>query len=238
MSTDLKRVFIGHVGCHAALPALDVARSFVLVENKPAVILCLELPSLHVQPATVDLEDVVIHALFSDAASAIVLESQERPMGGFSVLDVVSETDSNAADAMTWTITDSGFRMTLSRHVPDIVAAAVGPLVDRVLERNGLTRDDISHWALHPGGPRILDAVRDRLDLQDDAIALSRGVLSAHGNCSSATMLLVLEELLLDATCLAGNYVLALSFGPGLTLCAALLQRDGSTREKLSKIAP
>lgn len=227
MSPDLKRIFVGHVGCHAALPALDVARNFVAVQERPAVLLCLELPSLHLQPASTELEDVVVHALFSDAASALVLESPARGRGGFSVLDSISMTDSSAADAMTWTITNTGFRMSLSRHIPDIVAASVGPLVDQLLARNDLGRLDVDHWAVHPGGPRILDVVADRLGLGDDALAASRKVLANHGNCSSTTMLLVLEELAVSAASVEGDYVVAISFGPGLTLCGALLRTTG-----------
>lgn len=224
MAEDLQRVFIGHMGCHAALPALDVGRRYVATEGRPALVLCLELPSLHLQPSTASLEDIVIQALFSDAAAALVIEPGTTSQGGFVVLDSSTITDADSADAMTWTISDHGFRMTLSRHVPDILANLLGPMIDELLGRNGLSRASVDHWAVHPGGPRVLDVVAARMQLGTDALSTSRSVLSNHGNCSSATIPLVLEALWNRPECNADDYVVALTFGPGLTICAALLQ--------------
>jgi alkylresorcinol/alkylpyrone synthase len=224
MSSDLKRLFIGHVGCHAALPTLDLVRHYVSSEQRPAVVLCLELPSLHIQAATLALEDVVVHSLFSDAACAAVVHPGASSQRGLSILDSVSVTDAAWSDEMTWTVTDLGFKMTLSRHVPDVLAGFVGPLVDRLLSRNGLGRADIGAWAVHPGGPRVLDVVGQRLGISGEDLQVSREVLEMHGNCSSATVLIVLEEMVVSARVGTGEYVVALAFGPGLTLCATLLQ--------------
>ena len=224
MSPALKRIFIGHVGCHAALPAIDLVRHYVSSEQRPAVVLCLELPSLHIQSPTAALEDVVVHSLFSDAACAAVVQPGSSVPIGLTILDGASVTDPAWADEMTWTVTDLGFKMTLSRHVPDVLAEFVEPLVDRLLAGNGLTRDDVGAWAVHPGGPRVLDVIAQRLGLSDGDLQMSRAVLAMHGNCSSATVLVVIEELLASAAGGAGEYVVALAFGPGLTLCATLLQ--------------
>lgn len=224
MSSGLKRVFVGHVGCHAALPTIDVVRHYVSSEQRPAVVLCLELPSLHVQAPTSMLDDVVVHSLFSDAASAAVVQPGSPELGGLTVLDGVSVTDPTRADLMTWTVTDLGFKMTLSRHVPDVLAEFVEPLVDRLLAAHGLDRDDVGSWAVHPGGPRVLDVISQRLGLSDDDLHISRETLALHGNCSSATILVVLEELIASPDVDTGEYVVALAFGPGLTLCATLLQ--------------
>ena len=224
MSPDLKRLFVGHVGCHAALPTLDVVRHYVSSEQRPALVLCLELPSLHIQEASLALEDVVVHSLFSDAACAAVVHPGAPGSSGLSILDAVSVTDAAWSDEMTWTVTDLGFKMTLSRHVPDVLAEFVGPLVDRLLARNGLGRDDVGAWAVHPGGPRVLDVVAQRLGISGADLGVSREVLEMHGNCSSATVLIVLEDMVVSARVGTGEYVVALAFGPGLTLCATLLQ--------------
>jgi alkylresorcinol/alkylpyrone synthase len=224
MSPELKRVFIGHVGCHAALPTLDLVRHYVSAEGRPAVVLCLELPSLHVQPPTWALEDVVVHSLFSDAACAAVMQPGSVHTKGLMILDSASVTDAAWADEMTWTVTDLGFKMTLSRHVPDVLAEFVEPLVDRLLARSGLRREAVGAWAVHPGGPRVLDVIAQRLELTAEDLVASRSALEMHGNCSSATVLVVLEELVAGGGIAAGEYVVALAFGPGLTLCATLLQ--------------
>jgi predicted naringenin-chalcone synthase len=224
MSPDLKRIFIGHVGCHAALPAMEMVRHYVAAEQRAAVLLCLELPSLHLQPPSSALQDVVVHSLFSDAASAAVIQPRAMHSGALAIIDGASVTDAAFADEMTWTITDFGFKMTLSRHVPEVLAEFVGPLVDRLLEANDLSRGAIGAWAVHPGGPRVLDVIAQRLGLAERDLEVSRTALAMHGNCSSATILIVLEELLAARNLAGGEYVVALAFGPGLTLFATLLQ--------------
>ncbi len=219
MPADVRRVFVGHMGCYAALPGLGVAADYVALHRRPAVLLCVELPSLHVQPSERDLQQVVAHALFSDAAAAVVLV----PGGsGPRVVRVVARTDPTTADHMTWTITDLGFRMGLSPEVPDALARHVVPAVTDLLGRSELAVGDVTAWAVHPGGPRILDVVRDRLGLSAADLDPSTTVLAEHGNCSSATVLLILDELLRRSDGLQGPSV-AMAFGPGLSLYAALL---------------
>ena len=216
MPAGLQRLLVGHMGCYAALPGLAAVGDYVTARKRPAVLLCVELTSLHVQPAARDLDQVVSHALFSDAAAALVIEPGARR--GRRVAGVVARTDASTADHMTWDVTDLGFRMGLSPRVPDVLARHVGDVVDELLAEAGLRVEDVAGWAVHPGGPRILDVVRDSLGLTEEQMGASRRTLSAHGNCSSATVLLVLEEL--------GDVdgpVVAMAFGPGLTLYAALL---------------
>jgi predicted naringenin-chalcone synthase len=216
MPPGLQRLLVGHMGCYAAIPGLAAVGDFVTARSRPAVLLCCELTSLHVQPAQADLEQVVAHALFSDAAAAVVVEPGAS--GGRRLAGVVARTDHSTADHMTWDVTDLGFRMGLSPRVPDVLSRHVGDVVDELLAGAGLRAEDVAGWAVHPGGPRILDVVRDELGLREEQIAASRRVLAEHGNCSSATVLLVLQEL----ADVAGP-VVAMAFGPGLTLYAALL---------------
>lgn len=221
---DTKRLLVGHMGCYAALPALDSAAAFVMAQHRPAVLVCVELTSLHIQPPTSDPEQIVSHALFGDAAAAVVLQPRPAPGSGLVVVDIASVTDLSTSDHMTWDITDLGFRMGLSRAVPDVLARHLEPAVDRLLLGNGLRREDVAAWAVHPGGPRILRTVEEALQLPPEALQASRQVLADCGNCSSATVLLVLERLLREGGLRAGQHVLGLAFGPGLTLYAALLR--------------
>jgi alkylresorcinol/alkylpyrone synthase len=222
MPADAQRLVIGHMGCYAALPGLGVVSDHVVARGRPAVLLCLELTSLHLQPSTDDMGQVVSHALFGDAAAAVVVEP--APAAGPRIVDVVALTDPGTADHMTWEVTDRGFRMGLSPQVPAVLARHVGPLVTGLLGRHGLTVSDVDGWAVHPGGPRILDTVADGLGLPADALDASRRVLAEHGNCSSATVLLVLEELRAAGRPRPGRPAVGLAFGPGLTLYAVLLE--------------
>jgi predicted naringenin-chalcone synthase len=185
------------------------------------VLLCLELTSLHVQPPTADMGQLVSHALFGDAAAAVVVEP--APADGPQIVDVVALTDPGTAEHMSWDVTDHGFRMGLSPQVPAVLARHVGPLVTDLLAGHGLRVADVDGWAVHPGGPRIIDTVADGLDLPAGALDASRRVLAGRGNCSSATVLLVLEELRAAGQPRPGRPAVMLAFGPGLTLYAALL---------------
>jgi predicted naringenin-chalcone synthase len=220
MAETVQRLVVGHMGCYAAIPGLGAAADFVVARGRAAVMLCLELTSLHVQPvADHDVQQMVAHALFSDAAAAVVLQ----PGGGrgFEVIDVVALTDPTTGDHMTWDVTDLGFRMGLSPRVPDVLAVHVGGMIrDRLLAPNGLAVDDVGGWAVHPGGRRILEVVAEQLGLSASRMQPSYDVLDQFGNCSSATVLLVLDQL----PARSGVPAVAMAFGPGLTLYAALLR--------------
>ena len=229
MSDAVQRLHVGHMGCYAALPGLGATADFVTARSKPAVMLCLELTSLHVQPTTEsarsgaptgeDLQQMVAHALFSDAAAAVVL-APEVP--GYEVVDVIARTDVSTADHMTWDVTDLGFKMGLSPKVPDVLGRHARPVVTELLDRHGLAVGDVEGWAIHPGGRKIVEVVGDVLGLSDAQLAPSYDVLRDAGNCSSATVLLVLDRM---PEVPVGGWAVAMAFGPGLTLYAALLRR-------------
>ncbi len=233
MPSDLQRLHVGHMGCYAALPALATASDAVTARGRTAVVISVELTSLHVQPAEEgrpDREQVVAHALFADAAGAVVIEpdgaadrTARSAADGFTLVDFAARTDAQHADLMTWDITDAGFRMGLSPKVPEVLAEHVRPSVGDLLARHGLGLGDVAAWAVHPGGPRIVDTVAEELGLGEADVAESRAVLAEVGNCSSATILLILERLARRGLP-RGAPVVALAFGPGLTLHAALLR--------------
>src|SRR6478752_8740292 len=144
MPAGLERLLVGHMGCYAAIPGLSAAGDYVAARGRPAVLLCCELTSLHVQPAQAALDQVVAHALFSDAAAAVVLEpgaAQGRRLAG-----IVARTDPSTADHMTWDVTDLGFRMGLSPRVPDVLARHVGGVVAELLDGAGLAVGDVAGW--------------------------------------------------------------------------------------------
>jgi predicted naringenin-chalcone synthase len=112
--------------------------------------------------------------------------------------------------------------MGLSPKVPDVLATHVEGFVTRLIEPHGLAVGDITGWAVHPGGRRILEVVEERLELDSAALASSYSTLRDFGNCSSATVLLVLESVRRELS--VGDWCVAMAFGPGLTLYAALLR--------------
>ncbi|WP_250284979.1 3-oxoacyl-[acyl-carrier-protein] synthase III C-terminal domain-containing protein [Frankia sp. CiP1_Cm_nod2] len=239
MPANLRRVIIGHMGCHAAVPGLGTVAEYVAVHGRPALLLCVELASLHAQPKSPtlhagsptrdDLEQIVAHSLFADGAAAVVVAPSGRtfPAGGtanLEVLDVTALTDGSVSDHMGLLVTDHGFRMRLSPQVPEVLERHVTDLVTSLLSAHGHTLDDVDGWAIHPGGARILRVIADRLQLSEEAAAPSYDILREYGNCASPTVLMVLQRLLRTREIRPGKVVVALGFGPGLTLFAALLK--------------
>jgi predicted naringenin-chalcone synthase len=222
LSDRLQRLHVGHMGCYAAVPGLATVADATAARGKATVMLCLELTSLHIQPPTRDVEQIVAHALFSDAAVAAAVVPNAGI--GFEVEDVVARTDIAHAEKMRWDVTDQGFRMALSPRVPKVLEKHVVSVVEELLAPRGLTPADVAGWAVHPGGPRIIDVVCERLGLDESALAETAAVLREHGNCSSATVLLVLDRIRQQRDLRDGDPVLFMAFGPGLTLYAALLR--------------
>jgi alkylresorcinol/alkylpyrone synthase len=162
-------------------------------------------------------------ALFGDAAAALLIGNAEAGAGP-EVVDSYCVTDYATMDQMSWTISDYGFVMDLSPRVPVTLRRHVGTAVRELLGPHDLQPQDIAHWLVHPGGPSILEAIQNKLELSDEHMSLSWKALREHGNCSSATVLLILDELMRSGRARAGEWAVMMAFGPGLTLETCLLR--------------
>lgn len=214
------RTHVGFMGCQGALNALRVASSLARAAPGANVLMCaVELCSLHFQYGF-DPDQMVANALFSDGAAAAVVGPGDGTQAGWRVRASGAWLLPDSEDAMTWTIGDNGFVMTLSPQVPDLIARHLRPSLDPWLAQHGLALPDVATWAVHPGGPRVVSAVADVLGLDRQRTQASRDVLAECGNMSSPTILFILERLLRAG---APTPCVALAFGPGLTAEAALL---------------
>lgn len=224
MSPWLRRTCVLGMGCYGAFPGLLRARESALARpGSRALVLAVELCSLHFQPGDSSLENIVSTALFSDGAAAAIISCAEGAPGP-ALVDLATYCDYQTFDHMAFNLTDHGFRMSLSAYVPKLLAAEVEGFVDALLQRNGLRRADVRHWGVHPGSSRILDYVEERLGLPAEALAPSRRVLLEYGNMSSATILFVLDALQRQRNPAPGDYGVLMSFGPGLTMEGALVR--------------
>ena len=214
LPSALQRTHIGFMGCHGALNGLRVASALAEAEPSARILLCaVELCSLHFCYGW-DSGKIVANSLFADGAAALVAGAQGRATDQeWRVVATGSYLFPNSEDAMTWRIGDHGFEMTLSTNVPLLLRAHLRAWLERWLARYELQMRQIRSWAIHPGGPRILQTAASCLNLTDDAIAVSREVLAECGNMSSATILFVLERLRRRG---APRPCVALGFGPGL----------------------
>jgi alkylresorcinol/alkylpyrone synthase len=235
-----RRLALGHMGCYAALPALRTAAALVAASGQRALVVSVELCSLHLQPAT-SRQDAVSQALFGDGAAAALIgpgdlgpgeeglgDATEAPgssaASGLAIVAARTATLPGSQERMGWLIGDDGFHMSLSPRVPALVDRGLGALVEQLLGPYGLVPGDVAHWAVHPGGPEILDRVQRRLSLSDVQLAPSREVLADGGNRSSATVLFILESLIASGELRPGQWLVTLGFGTGLTLEAVLLR--------------
>ena len=230
MRPDLRRTCVLGMGCYGAFPAMQRAREAVAGKpGRKALVLALELCSLHLQMQDT-LENMVVSALFADGAAAMLVGEPEggpdnngqtaRPR----LLDAATHCDYQTFDHMAFHVTDHGFQMRLSAYVPDVLGANVAGFVQPLLERNGLDREDVRLWGVHPGGSKILDYIQQSLALSDADLACSREVLRQYGNMSSPTILFVLDALQRSGRPQPGDYGVLMAFGPGLTMESALLR--------------
>lgn len=216
-----------HMGCYAAIPAVRIAQGL----SQPRVdIVHTELCSLHLDPSQHTPEQIVIQSLFADGLIRYTLESvstenpaassldDEKP--GLEFLRSRKELLSNSEDAMTWRAGDYGLEMTLSREVPNLIAQNLIPYLQRLS-----AYDHQTIFAIHPGGPRIVDQIQEMLELKDPQVAASRKVLLERGNMSSATLPHIWKTILEDPSVANGTQVISLAFGPGLTLCGNVLRK-------------
>jgi predicted naringenin-chalcone synthase len=219
---SVARTHVGFMGCQGALNGLRAARAFVDADPRSVVLLCaLELCSLHHQYGW-DSDLIVANALFADGAGALVVEGEGGGAGPGAPYRLVASGSAlidDSEDAMTWRIGDHGFTMTLSPRVPEIINGHLRPWLEGWLRRQGLGMGDVGSWAVHPGGPRILSAFEEATGLGRAALDVSYRVLADHGNMSSPTILFILDRLRRGG---GARPVVALAFGPGLSVEAAL----------------
>jgi predicted naringenin-chalcone synthase len=222
-----------HMGCYAAFPAIRQAVGFLLADGAAgrADVVHTELCTLHLNPALHDPEQLVIQSLFADgfARYTVATQAPERPH--FELVAMREELLPDSSEAMTWRCADWGFHMTLARDVPQRLAQALPGFVAQLAAKAGCTEADVrrARFAIHPGGPKIIEQVQAALELEDAQVEASRRVLRAYGNMSSATLPYVWAEMLADDTVADGTLVVSLAFGPGLTLCGNLLVKRLST---------
>ena len=222
LSPEIQRTHVGFMGCHGALNGMRVARAFADADPDARVLLCAaELCSLHYHYGW-DPGKVVANAIFADGAAAIVgaAEPADR-RDDWRLVASGSRILAGTRDAMSWTVGDHGFEMTLSKQVPGLIRTHLRPWLIDWLERQELRLDDIRSWAIHPGGPRILSAAEEAPGLRPDDTAAARAVFAEYGNMSSPTTLFSLERLRRDG---APRPCVALGFGPGLAIEAALFE--------------
>lgn len=227
---DVRRLPLFGLGCVAG--AAGLARVHDHLRGWPehvAVLLSVELCSLTFQRADTSPANLIATALFGDGAAAVVACGARRATAaaasGPTVVASRSHLYPDTEHLLGWDITCSGFRVVLDPAVPDVVRKNLARDVDRFLSDHGLTRRDVTAWVSHAGGPKVLDAVMEALDLPDGALDVSRRSLARVGNLSSASVLHILRDTLAsERRPLPGAIGLMLAMGPGFCTELVLLR--------------
>ncbi|HEU4946182.1 MAG TPA: type III polyketide synthase [Kribbella sp.] len=222
---DVKRMPLFGLGCVGG--AAGIARVHDYLKAWPdhvAVLLSVELCSLTLQRDDASMPNLVAGALFGDGAAAVVMTGSDHPAAtGPRVVATRSRLYPDSERVMGWDIGSGGFRVVLGADVPDVVRRYLGGDVRDFLAGHGLTIPEIGTWVSHPGGPKVLEAVAEALDLPAGALALTWRSLDAVGNLSSASVLHVLGCTLRERDPLPGRGVL-LAMGPGFCSELVLLE--------------
>ncbi len=225
LSQNLKRIPIFGLGCVAG--AAGIARAADYVRAFPGHVACLlsvELCSLTLRKDDLSVANLISSGLFGDGAAAVLVAGRERNVDGPRILATRSVFYPDSEDVMGWDISEKGFRIVLSPDVPLMVERHLASDVDAFLADMGLARPDIGCWILHPGGPKVLEATAAALSLPEGALDISWECLRKVGNLSSASVLVVLEEVMTHHRPPAGTFSLLAAMGPGFCSELVLLQ--------------
>ena len=226
LSRNLRRIPIFGLGCVAG--AAGIARAADYVKAYPyqyAILLSVELCSLTLQTDDLSVANLISTGLFGDGAAAVIVAGDDCPLTceapGPAIIATKSIFYPDTEKVMGWDISETGFRIVLSPQVPDVVAKNLGSDMDVFLGEHALQRSDIGCWVLHTGGPKVLRATQQALGVDEKALAASWDCLRRMGNLSSASVLMVLEEVMLRRRPAPGTWSVLAAMGPGF--CSELV---------------
>jgi alkylresorcinol/alkylpyrone synthase len=224
----IKRMPIFGLGCVAGAAGIARATDYVRAyPDQAALLLSVELCSLTLQEEDLSIPNLIASGLFGDGAAAVLVTGERfRDTAGDAepgpqVVDTRSVFYPDSERVMGWDISENGFRIVLSAEVPDVVRQFLRHDVDTFLAEHGLTRADISSWVCHPGGPKVLEAMQEALEIPEQALAVTWDSLRRVGNLSSTSVLLVLAETMEKHRPEPGSWGMLLAMGPGF--CSELV---------------
>ena len=225
LNSTIERTCINFMGCYAAFNAIKLANSFCdQHSNSKVLIVCTELCSIHFQRENTE-DNLLANSLFGDGSAALLVEGNPRSGLSLKPISFFCEIATQGAHDMAWTVGDFGFEMRLSSYVPDVIKGGIKKLTTSLLEKIAQGFSDISYFAIHPGGKKIVEAIETELGLTKEQNRFAYEVLRNYGNMSSPTVVFVLTEIMQSLQPLDdGKKILSFAFGPGLTLESMVLE--------------
>lgn len=212
-----------HMGCYGAISGVRIAAGYAFFS--PTIdIVHTEVCSLHMHPLRHRSEQLLVESLFADGFIKYSVQ-KETPLPHLKILALREETIPQSSHAMSWRCEDSGLVMTLSKDVPILIARAVPGYLERLIGPKWEKVVREAYFAVHPGGPKILQQIKDLFQLQPHQMSHSEAILKAYGNMSSATLPHIWERMLGDPEVPQGAPIISMAFGPGLSIAGGLFQK-------------
>ncbi|MGW8565492.1 type III polyketide synthase [Isoptericola sp. NPDC055881] len=226
---DVRRMPSFGLGCAGGAAGLAHLHEYLVGHpDQVALLVSVELCSLTFQRDDPSTANLVSSGLFGDGATAVVVAGDDvAAPAGRPVPEVVgtrSRIYAGTAEHLGWDVRDTGFAIVLSAELPSLLGAHLAGDVKDLLATHGLELGDVGTWVVHAGGPKIVDAVRDALGLEEAALARTRATLAAQGNLSSSSVLHVLAATLDDGAPPPGGWAVLMAFGPGVSTELVLLR--------------
>ncbi len=224
LNTSVERTGINFMGCYGAFNALKVAKNTILADpHSKVLIVSVELCSLHFQKK-LDEDTLLSNTLFGDGAAAVLVADSTNRRPALDLVEFHNDLVLAGKKEMGWFVKDLGFEMRLSGEVPRVIKNGINALADRLMEKLELPNELIGHYAIHPGGRKILEVIEASLGIAPEQNWASHEVMRKYGNMSSPTVLFVLEEIWLRGLKEENPNILSFAFGPGLTMESMLLR--------------
>jgi alkylresorcinol/alkylpyrone synthase len=225
LSPNIRRVPIFGLGCVAGAAGISRAADYVRAyPSQAAALVSVELCSLTLQRGDLSVANLISSGLFADGSAAVIVTGEDRASTGPAILATRSVFYPDTEEMMGWNVSESGFRIVLSVEVPNLIRKNLGRDVDSFLAENGYERSDVHSWVLHTGGPKILEATAEALGLHNGELDASWDCLRKVGNLSSASVLVVLEDVMKRRRPEPGTLGLLAAMGPGFCSELILLQ--------------
>ena len=225
LPSNIQRLCINFMGCYAAFNAIKIADTYCASNpNAKVLVVCTELCSIHFQKEFTD-DNLLANALFADGSAALLIEGSPRKGANLKPVSFLCDLATEGEQDMAWTVGDLGFEMRLSAYVPEVVKSGIVSLTKKLLALISNQLSDISYYAIHPGGKKILEVIEQELGLTKKDNQASYAVLKKYGNMSSPTVLFVLNEVSKNLNDVDDRKkILSFAFGPGLTLESMVLE--------------
>ena len=215
-----------HMGCYASMPAIRLAQSLHHISEKTIDVVHTEMCSLHMNPSIHEPEQIVVQTLFADGHIKYLVGQAQEGQRAFELISIKEKIVPESIDGMTWNPAPWGMQMTLAKDVPTKLKEVIEQFCHELIREAGLKPEELipkALFAIHPGGPKIIDSIQSELKLSEEQLSASKKILRERGNMSSATLPHIWDHILKNHY-EPGQYVISFAFGPGLTIFGAMLR--------------